>query len=289
MPEFGADPFGTCYNSHMEPSDASRFSVPIERWSESSRLSAEDSVVAEEPLEIRVNDVPLAVTMRTPGDDEALAVGFLASEGILRNSDDLFDITRCAEPEQPDQFNIVTAYVASERLPAGLGSDRHRYATSSCGLCGRASIDAVREMALARVVPISIEARVIYSLPDAMREAQLLFSRTGGLHAAALFDRHGRIQVIAEDIGRHNAVDKVLGRSLLGGDWPPAERILLVSGRAGFEIVQKACVAGVPIVCSVSAPSSLAIQLARETGVTLIGFLRGMSMNVYTGAQWIIA
>jgi FdhD protein len=271
----------------MEPSDASRFSVSIERWSQSSRISTEDSVVEEEPLEIRVNDVPLAVTMRTPGDDEALAVGFLASEGILRSTDDLFDITRCAEPEYPDLFNIVTAYVAPERLAADIESGRHRYATSSCGLCGRASIDAVREIAVANVVPISIEAHVIYSLPDAMREAQHLFSRTGGLHAAALFDRRGKLQVIAEDIGRHNAVDKVLGRSLLEGDWPPAERILLVSGRAGFEIVQKACVTGVPIVCSVSAPSSLAIQLARETGVTLIGFLRGTSMNVYTGAQWI--
>jgi FdhD protein len=267
----------------MESPEEARWSVAVERWSKQTRIEATDMVVVEEPLEIRVNDRPLAVTMRTPGDDSALAGGFLATEGILRNPSDLFDITRCAEPDYPDLLNIVTAYVAPSCVPEDLAAGRQRYASSSCGLCGRATIEAIRALAPATLSPIDVDPAVIYSLPDRMREAQAVFSQTGGLHAAALFDPAGKLLRLAEDVGRHNAVDKVIGKSLLEEDWPLSERILMVSGRAGFEIVQKACVVGIPVVCSVSAPSSLAVQLAKETGLTLIGFLRGETMNVYSG------
>jgi FdhD protein len=272
----------------MDPPDETHFKLPVVRWTAGSRSDAEDSIVAEEPLEIRVNDLPLAVTMRTPGDDLALAAGFLATEGILRGPDDLFDLTRCAEPDYPDLFNIVTAYVSPDRVPPDLTSGRQRYASSSCGLCGRATIDAVRGMSHGPVAGLTVSAAVLYDLPERMREAQRVFSHTGGLHAAALFRPSGDLVHLAEDVGRHNAVDKVIGRALAAGEWPPVDRILMVSGRAGFEIVQKACVVGIPVVCSVSAPSSLAVQLARETGVTLIGFLRGQTMNVYHGAEFLL-
>lgn len=276
---------GIAYNAGMDPADESRSKINVVRWADAAATKGEDFVVVEEPLEIRINESTLAVTMRTPGEDTALAVGFLATEGILQGRGDLYDVTRCAEPDYPDLFNIVTVYVSPECVPSDIALGRQRYATSSCGLCGRATIDAVRQMARLRVEPTPSSARILYGLPESMRQAQAVFSQTGGLHAAALFDISGHLVHLAEDVGRHNAVDKVIGSAFLESDWPPTDRILMVSGRAGFEIVQKACVAGISTVCSISAPSSLAVELARETGMTLIGFLRGTTMNVYSGAE----
>lgn len=233
-----------------------------------------DRVVIEEPLEIRVGGEPIAVTMRTPGNDRELAVGFLLTEGVLRGRDDVVSIA-C-------EANAVDVAV-SPGVDAS-SAKRALYSASSCGLCGKATIAAIT----ARVAPIeddvTIARQTLLALPEAMRRAQPTFDRTGGLHAAALFDAAGRLEVLCEDIGRHNATDKVLGHHALEGR-PLAGRTLLVSGRLGFEIVQKAAVARVPIVAGISAPSSLAIDLADRTGITLVGFLRPPRASVYTHAR----
>jgi FdhD protein len=249
---------------------------------------AEDELVIEEPLEIRLNDRPLAVTMRTPGQDRVLAVGFLATEGILRGPEDLYDVTHCADPERPVLRNVITVYVAPERCPSDLDAGRQRYAASGCGLCGRASIESVQAAIPPVTSPLRVSASLLSCLPERLREAQPVFRQTGGLHAAGLFDREGRLLFAAEDIGRHNAVDKAVGQAFLGGEWPLRDTILMTSGRAGFEIVQKAAIAGIPAVCSVSAPSSLSVDLARETGMLLVGFLRGERFNVYAGVERIL-
>lgn len=258
-------------------------SVQIGRWSHGTSVAGSDDVVVEEPLELRVNHVSLAVTMRTPGDDEALAAGFLATEGIVRGPSDLFDITRCGDSEEnPDTLNIVTAYVPTERMPDTLQTGRQRYATSACGLCGKATLESIRALA-PTIEPLErIDSEVVAALPQNLKPSQSVFARTGGLHAAGIFDPDGKLLFAAEDIGRHNAVDKAIGKALLGERWPLDCTILLVSGRAGFEIVQKALMARIPAVASVSAPSSLAVALAREHGMTLIGFLRGASFNIYS-------
>lgn len=258
--------------------------VQVERWNATSTATIEDDIVVEEPLEIRVNEISLAVTMRTPGDDEALAVGFLATEGILRGPTDLFDIARCGDSEsEPDALNIVTAYVNPERMTSELHAARQRYATSACGLCGKATLESIRTLA-PKIKPIAgLKPDVIAVLPDSLRQAQQVFSRTGGLHAAGIFDPEGQLLYSAEDIGRHNAVDKAIGKALLAERWSLEDTILMVSGRAGFEIVQKALMAQIPAVASVSAPSSLAVALAKEHQMTLIGFLRGNAFNIYSG------
>lgn len=257
----------------------------VERWSGDRQLTAEDCVVVEEPLEIWLNGNPFSITMRTPGDDEPLALGFLTTEGIIRSFDDVWDVHRCADPEHPEELNIVEVTVNPEQVLDQPVSGRQRYASSACGVCGSATIDAVRKMAepIRDAPPVS--RAVVSSLPQLLRSAQAVFEETGGLHAAGLFTPRGELLHLAEDVGRHNAVDKVVGKALRSGPWPPAETILMVSGRAGFEIVQKALVARIPAVCSVSAPSSLAVELARETGMTLIGFVRDHRMNVYSGAE----
>jgi FdhD protein len=257
--------------------------VEVVRWAAHESRPDTDALAVEEPLEIRLNGMSLAVTMRTPGQDEALAVGFLVTEGILSSPNDLYDVTRCADPDYPDLRNIVDVYVATECVPDDLLTGRQRYAASSCGLCGKASIEAVRKLAPPFQTTPAITPAVLQALPDRMRAAQQVFERTGGLHAAALFDVEGRLLEVEEDIGRHNAVDKVVGRAFLGGVWPAEDLILMASGRAGFEIVQKALVARIPVVCSVSAPSTLAVELAYESGMVLVGFLRGETMNVYAG------
>lgn len=238
-----------------------------------------DRVVIEEPLELRVGGESIAVTMRTPGDDRELAAGFLLTEGVLRSRDDVLAIARSAEP------NVIDVTVR-EGVDAG-PAKRAFYSASSCGLCGKATIAAIT----ARVPPIEDDATfsraVLLALPDAMRAAQAAFDRTGGLHAAALFDARGDLEVVREDIGRHNATDKVLGHHLLAGA-PLAGRMLLVSGRVGFEIVQKAAVARVPLVAGISAPSSLAIDLADRAGVTLVGFLRPPRASIYTHALRVV-
>ncbi|MEV6700864.1 formate dehydrogenase accessory sulfurtransferase FdhD [Streptomyces sp. NPDC051453] len=250
--------------------------------------SRPDTLVAEEPLEIRLNGKPLAITMRTPGDDFALAAGFLVSEGVLGATEELQSIVYCAgaTPDGSNTYNVVDVRTAPGVVIPDITLERNVYTTSSCGLCGKASLDAVRtttRFAIDDTPPVRIEPSLLASLPDRLREAQRVFDRTGGLHAAALFSEAGELLDIREDVGRHNAVDKLVGRALQNGGLPLSRAILLVSGRASFELAQKAVMAGIPVLAAVSAPSSLAVDLAAETGLTLVGFLRGPNMNVYAG------
>ncbi|MCZ4515956.1 formate dehydrogenase accessory sulfurtransferase FdhD [Streptomyces sp. ActVer] len=252
-----------------------------------------DTLVAEEPLEIRLNGKPLAITMRTPGDDFALAAGFLVSEGVLGRADELQNIVYCAGAtvDGSNTYNIVDVRTAPGVVIPDITLERNVYTTSSCGLCGKASLDAVRTTARWSIddtagdtaPPVRLEPELLASLPDRLRAAQRVFDRTGGLHAAALFTEDGELVDIREDVGRHNAVDKLVGRALQNGSLPLSRTILLVSGRASFELAQKAVMAGIPFLAAVSAPSSLAVDLAAESNLTLVGFLRGTSMNVYAG------
>ncbi|MFC9627943.1 formate dehydrogenase accessory sulfurtransferase FdhD [Streptomyces mirabilis] len=250
-----------------------------------------DTLVAEEPLEIRLNGKPLAITMRTPGDDFALAAGFLVSEGVFGRADEVQNIVYCAGAtvDGSNTYNVVDVRTAPGVVLPDITLERNVYTTSSCGLCGKASLDAVRTTARWAIddggdaPPVRLEPALLAGLPDRLREAQRVFDRTGGLHAAALFTEDGEMLDVREDVGRHNAVDKLVGRALQRGDLPLSRTILLVSGRASFELAQKAVMAGIPVLAAVSAPSSLAVDLAAETGLTLVGFLRGPSMNVYAG------
>ncbi|MGW0735025.1 formate dehydrogenase accessory sulfurtransferase FdhD [Streptomyces sp. NPDC002851] len=250
-----------------------------------------DSLVAEEPLEIRLNGKPLAITMRTPGDDFALAAGFLVSEGVLGRADELANIVYCAGATQDgsNTYNVVDVRLAPGVKVPDISLERNVYTTSSCGLCGKASLDAVRTTARWPLSgtpnTVRVEPELLAALPDRLRAAQRVFDRTGGLHAAGLFSPEGELLDLREDVGRHNAVDKVIGRALQSGELPLSRSVLLVSGRASFELAQKAVMAGIPLLAAVSAPSSLAVDLAAETGLTLVGFLRGSSMNVYAGEQ----
>ena len=261
-------------------------SANVVRLNSGALETVTDAVVVEEPLEIRIGETSLAVTMRTPGHDEELAAGFLYTEGIISSPSDLADVRHCnAEQAGEHAGNIVVVTLALGVKFDAAQCTRHFYATSSCGVCGKASIEQIRQ----RIEPISSAIRVppalITSLPDKMRSAQRVFGDTGGLHAAALFDLDGNLKCLREDVGRHNAVDKVIGSAVLHQELPLDNHVLLVSGRAGFEIVQKACIAGVPILAAVSAPSSLAVELALESNMTLIGFLRGAEMNIYAGSD----
>lgn len=249
-----------------------------------------DTLVAEEPLEIRLNGKPLAITMRTPGDDFALAAGFLVSEGVLGDQQELQNIVYCAGAtvDGSNTYNIVDVKTAPGVVIPDITLERNVYTTSSCGLCGKASLDAVRTTARwaiddGEAAPVRLEPELLASLPDRLRASQRVFDRTGGLHAAALFTEDGELLDIREDVGRHNAVDKLVGRALQNGALPLSRTILLVSGRASFELAQKAVMAGIPVLAAVSAPSSLAVDLAAESDLTLVGFLRGASMNVYAG------
>ena len=259
----------------------------VMEWNDGRMLPHGDSLAAEEPLEIRVgrgeNSSPLTVTMRTPGNDEELAAGFLWTEGIVDDPAQIESLTPYVTSAVGKQNGIEAALKDCEFDPAQL--QRNFFAASSCGICGKASIDAIRQRGLRAPNPgFRFDPEMLCTLPEKLREAQPVFGRTGGLHAAALFDSAGNLLVLREDIGRHNAVDKVVGWALLRGMLPLSESIMLVSGRGGFEIVQKALSAGLPVLASVSAPSSLAVQLARELGLTLIGFLRGRRFVVYAGA-----
>ena len=246
----------------------------------------DDLVVGEEPLEIRAAGprqapVQVAVTMRTPGNEDELAIGFLTSEGLLRDNEvrgvDYGDPGVMAEPDDSVLVRLA------RRFDPGLVGARNFVATASCGICGKASIDdvAVRCEPLPKNLPI-VDRSVIVSLPDALRGAQAAFERTGGLHAAGLFETDGRSVAVREDVGRHNALDKLIGSRVIAREVPLWDRILMVSGRVSFEIVQKAAMAGIPIICAVSAPSDLAVRLSDRLGVTLIGFLRGDGFNVYS-------
>jgi FdhD protein len=238
----------------------------------------QDHVVVEEPLEIRVNGASVSVTMRTPGDDFDLAVGLLWTEGIIHSREEIGTIAYCPDEEQPELKNVVNVGLIDKART--IESSRRQWANSSCGLCGKATLDAIRQACRPVRAAAPVSADVLYGLPLKLRGAQANFDRTGGIHAAGLFDLQGSLRVLREDIGRHNAVDKVLGVVLAQG-LSAEESILMVSGRLGFEIAQKALVAGVPLVASISAPSSLAVELAEDFGMTAVGFLRGRSMNVY--------
>jgi FdhD protein len=252
--------------------------------------SRSDQLATEEPLEIRLvsPQKTVAVTMRTPGADFELAAGFLYSEGVISSRDDICRISYCVEPDVDGEqrYNIVNV-----ELRDGLSVDlqpleRHFFTTSACGVCGKASLEALRSRSYS-VIPEGQEvtAEVIYSLSEQLRSAQRVFSTTGGLHAAGLFDAQGQLLSVQEDVGRHNALDKLVGSALLSDELPLSDRIVMVSGRSSFEILQKCLAAGVPIVCAVSAPSSLAVALAKEFGITLVGFLRGERFNVYSGRE----
>jgi FdhD protein len=252
-----------------------------------------DMLATEEPLEIRVDGRAVAVTMRTPGDDIDLAAGFLATEGLIGSAADITGIRICHQPgrQPPGPAGDGAGNVAEVTLADGYAIDddmlrRNFLTTSACGVCGKASIDAVRVRArfdvAADTTPVS--PTVLAGLPGALRDAQRVFASTGGLHAAGVFSADGTLLALREDVGRHNAVDKVAGWALRDGRLPLAGCVLLVSGRASFELVQKAFVAGIPVLAAVSAPSSLAAEFAAEVGMTLVGFLRGRTMNVYTGA-----
>lgn len=248
-------------------------------------VSGPDVLAREEPLEIRVNGQSIAVTMRTPGQDTELAAGFLWTERLIERPESLISIGHCPGKTEEERDNIVLAYIdgASDAFEAGW--QRNFAATSSCGICGKASIAAVRQAAEPIRSDVRVATDVLHGLPSALRELQDTFDRTGALHAAGLFNREGELILLREDVGRHNAVDKVVGAALFRGMLPLENSLVLVSGRAGFEIVQKCLLASVPIVAAVGAPSSLAVELAEESGMTLVGFLRDYSMNVYTGAE----
>lgn len=252
-----------------------------------------DTLVAEEPLEIRLNGKPLAITMRTPGDDFALAVGFLASEGVIAHPSDVRAVTYCegATEDGSNTYNVVNVQLAPGVPVPDITLERNVYTTSSCGLCGKASLDAVRTATRFPGLdadPVRVRAELLGELPDRLRAAQKVFDRTGGLHAAGLFTAGGELLDVREDVGRHNAVDKIVGRALQAGRLPLAGSVLLVSGRASFELAQKAVMAGIPVLAAVSAPSSLAVDLAVETGLTLVGFLRGQDMNIYAGEHRVV-
>ncbi len=259
-----------------------------------SRSRREDVMAVEEPLEIRVAGKPLSITMRTPGSDFDLAAGFLVSEGIVSRADQLAAIRYCAggPVDGENTYNVLDVSLARGVPLPDPSMERNFYMTSSCGLCGKASIDAVRTLSAHPVAGdgMTISDELLVTLPDRLREKQDVFEKTGGLHAAALFDAaSGRLLALREDVGRHNAVDKVIGWALKEDRLPLRGTVLMVSGRASFELVQKASMAGIPVLAAVSAPSSLAVDLAREVGLTVVGFLRGSSMVVYSGAERIVS
>jgi len=282
--------------SAMGKRPRSRTRARVRVVQEDDERTRSDYLATEEPLEIRLvargQTHKLAVTMRTPGADFELAAGFLYGEGVIGGREDISRISYCTDPNiDPEQhFNIVNVDLGARAAPDLRTLERHFYTTSACGVCGKASLEAL-QLRDCRAVSGGLEVapRIIYGLPDKLRAAQDLFESTGGLHAAGLFSSEGELLCLREDVGRHNAVDKLVGWALLEGRLPLSDCILMVSGRSSFEIMQKSLVAGVPIVCAVSAPSSLAVALAREFNMTLIGFLREQRFNVYAGSERIRA
>jgi FdhD protein len=253
--------------------------VPVQRVSGVAGSPLADVLAVEEPLEIRLGDRSVSITMRTPGADRELAAGFLFTEGIVTSAE---QIASCVEEDNVVRVELAPgADVDLSRL------ERHFYATSSCGVCGKASIDALRARPRVPLTPGApvVSADLVHALPALQRRAQDVFERTGGLHASALFDGRGTLLLVREDVGRHNALDKLVGAALFAGALPLHDRILLLSGRASFELVQKALMAAIPVVAAVGAPSSLAVDLAREAGMTLLGFVRDGRFNIYCGAE----
>jgi FdhD protein len=259
--------------------------VAVTRVGRPAIRSGVDAAAVEEPLEVRLHGRPFAVIMRTPGDDRELAVGFLLSEGVLRSWADVGAIEHCRHPHHPEVHNIVDVYLmgaAAAALDRHLQERRNVLATSSCGLCGRVAIESLQVRAEPLPLEWSIAPALAAALPEELRSRQVAFDETGGLHAAGVFSRTGECEAFAEDVGRHNAVDKVIGALLIQDRLPLGDALLAVSGRTSFEIVQKAWLGGIRLVCAVSAPSSLAIELAATAGITLLGFARDGGFNVYS-------
>ena len=265
---------------------------PVLRIDGGDRRRVLDTLAAEEPLELRVDGRALSVTMRTPGHDVELAHGFLLTEGVIGAPSDVATARYCDSVDDTGRntYNVLDVALGPGVAPPDVGVERNFYTTSSCGVCGKAALDAVRLSTRFPPGddPVAVATTTLSKLPDALRDAQRIFDSTGGLHAAGLFTADGELLVAREDVGRHNAVDKTLGRALLDGRVPAAGTVLMVSGRASFELVQKAGMAGVPVLAAVSAPSSLAVELAVDLGMTLVGFLRGERMNVYAGTQRVL-
>jgi FdhD protein len=272
----------------MQPAPPLRRNVTATRVvaiREGSRFERADRLAGEEPMEIRAGGpgqepTSVAVTMRTPGSDFELAAGFLYTEGLLNGRDEIASVAYCELPAEEQAYNVVTVRLA--RPFDGEALRRNFFTSSSCGVCGKAAIEEVRVICAPLPPGPVVSDAVVVSLPQALRQAQRVFEQTGGLHAAGLFDVQGQALGVREDVGRHNAVDKLVGWALLDGGLPLSDRVLMVSGRVGFEIVQKAGMAGIPIVCAVSAPSSLAVDVAGELGMTVVGFVRGRGFNVYS-------
>ncbi len=270
--------------SGPESNQRSLQSAAVTEWNDGRVRALHDSLVGEEPLLIQVADQALTVTMRTPGDDFDLAAGFLFTEGIVKSREEIISLEWAIEssPGNP----VVQVELKAEALPRSQQSKRNFAANSSCGLCGKTSLESVYTPGIARPNPdFRIDPQVLCTLPETLRSAQTLFGKTGGLHAAALFDASGKLVALREDVGRHNAVDKLVGWALMQGLIPLSNFVLLASGRGGFEIIQKSLMAGIPLLASVSAASSLAVQMARALGLTLVGFLRGRRFVVYTGQE----
>ncbi|HEY9799097.1 MAG TPA: formate dehydrogenase accessory sulfurtransferase FdhD [Leptolyngbyaceae cyanobacterium] len=274
----------------MKPLTRSKIKTPVWVVEKGKKRLRQDHLTTEEPLEIRLVSPKrtVAVTMRTPGADFELAAGFLYSEGVINCKQDIQRISYCVDKsiDGEQRYNIVNVELRPGLIADLQPLERHFYTNSACGVCGKASIEALR----LRDYPIissqlMVTPELIYTLPDQLRAAQNLFTTTGGLHAAAIFNSQGQLLKLQEDVGRHNALDKLIGAALLSDELPFNHHILMVSGRSSFEILQKSVAAGVPIVCSVSAPSSLAVSLAQEFGITLIGFLRGERFNIYSGME----
>ena len=252
-----------------------------------------ETLVVEEPLEIRVNGAPVTVTMRTPGSDVELAQGFLLTEGVIVRREDVLTVQYCRGAETPDgtnTYNVLDVTLHPDVPPPNTDVTRNFYTTSSCGVCGKASLEAVRLSSRYSPGddPTLVATATLTAMPAQLRSAQKVFASTGGLHGAALFTVDGALLAVREDVGRHNAVDKVIGWALETGHIPLGGTVLLVSGRASFELTQKAVMAGIPVLAAVSAPSSLAVDLAGQSGLTLVAFLRGDSMNVYSRADRIV-
>jgi FdhD protein len=260
--------------------------TPVLRIRGAAHSTRADTVAAEEPLEIRLGGSPLAVTMRTPGDDFDLVHGFLATEAVIRSAEDVAGLRYCNSVDEDGRntYNVVDVDLAPGVRAPDTALDRNFYTSSSCGVCGKASIDAIRTRTSFDVAadPVRVPLEVLLALPDRLRAAQQVFERTGGLHGAGVFTADGSLVALREDVGRHNAVDKVIGDAVRAGRLPLAGHVLMLSGRSSFELTQKAAMAGIPVLAAVSAPSSLAVELAREVGITLVGFLRGDGCNVYS-------
>lgn len=277
----------------MNPSGKSKTSAKVTVFEQGKRRSHSDYLVTEEPLEIRlVNpDKTVAVTMRTPGADFELVAGFLFTEGLVNCRDEIDKMSYCVDPkvDGEQQQNIVNVTLKAGLTPNFQSLERHFLTTSACGVCGKANIESLKVRGCAVIESdLKITSDLILKLPENLRKSQALFHSTGGLHAAALFDEAGNLLKVREDVGRHNALDKLMGSAFLANELPLSRQILLVSGRSSFEILQKGLVGRIPIICSVSAPSSLAVAIAQTFNITLIGFLRETRFNVYSGLERII-